>query len=94
MIVYDSGLNILYTDVRDARIDICQDSQSRKVYTLTFADAGGKIYSVFITGDGEGNCVFINDERYGYDEIRTGETRFVALLENENNAAAIDSLPG
>lgn len=73
---------------------ITKDTVDRHIFTLIYVDESDKIRKMsFSTLSQNVSELYLDDEKYGYEEMEENAAAFEAIIENKKNQQAIEALP-
>lgn len=73
---------------------ITKDPVDRHYFALTYIDENDKVRQMsFSTMTRNVSEIYLDNEKYGYDEMEENAAAFEALIENKKNQQAIEALP-
>ncbi len=73
---------------------ITKDPVERHVFILIYIDENDKVRKMsFSTLSKNVSELYLDDEKYGYDEMEENAAAFEAIIENKKNQQAIEALP-
>ena len=66
----------------------------RHIFTLIYVDENDKVRKMsFSTLSQNVSELYLDDEKYGYEDMEENAAAFEALIENKKNQQAIEALP-
>lgn len=73
---------------------ITKDTVDRHIFTLIYVDESDKIRKMsFSTLSQNVSELYLDDKKYGYEDMEEKAAAFEALIENKKNQQAIEALP-
>ena len=73
---------------------ITKDPVDRHIFKLIYVDENDEIRKMsFSTMTRNVAEIYLDDEKYGYDEMEENAAAFEAIIENKKNQQAIEALP-
>lgn len=73
---------------------ITKDTVDRHVFVLIYIDENDKVRKMsFSTMTRNVSEIYLDNEKYGYDEMEENAAAFEAIIENKKNQQAIEALP-
>ena len=71
-----------------------KDTVDRHIFTLIYVDENDKVRKMsFSTLSQNVSELYLDDEKYGYEDMEENTAAFEALIENKKNQQAIEALP-